>query len=405
MNRKLLRIAASIVIAAFVQQVRSSQLKNFSPNAPAISQAPVHFYPQKAGAGQTVAEETVSVVHPEKPGLTTLEVPGELSAYTEAPIYAQTSGYLKSWSFDIGAKVKANYILGEIDTPEVDRALAQAKAQLQVDQSALKLAQVTYRRYQLLFDEKVLDAQTRDTAADTFREDQATVAADEANIERLNALAAFKLLRAPFDGIVTARNIDVGAYVANGSGRELFRVARTSALRIYVNVPQRDAHLVKIGIDGDLSLPQFANRTFRAHVTNTAEVVGLTSRSLLTELQIPNETGELLPGAYAEITFKFTDDFRFLIIPENTLLFRREGPAVGIVHSDGKVEIRKITINRDFGDKLEVSEGLSISDQIILNPSDSLRDGLSVRITEPSSLQAFSTSGTTPAKRTRTGDY
>jgi membrane fusion protein, multidrug efflux system len=163
--------------------------------------------------------------------------------------------------------------------------------------------------------------------------------------------------------------------------------------------------LVKIGMEGDLTLPQFPNRTFRADVTNTAEVVHPTSRSLLTELQIPNKSGELLPGAYAEITFKFAEDSRFLTIPENTLLFRREGPAVGVVHPDGKVEVRKITINRDFGDKLEVSEGLSISDQVILNPSDSLSDGMSVRITEPSSLQASSTSGTTPAKRTRTGDY
>lgn len=197
---------------------------------------------------------SVSVVHPEKPGLATLEVPGQLSAYSEAPIYAQTSGYLKWWFFDIGAKVKANDILGEIDTPEVDQALAQAKAQLQADQSALALAQVTYQRYQRLFDKKVLDAQTRDTAADTYREDQAKVATDEANIERLNALEAFKLLCAPFDGIVTARYIDVGAYVANGSGHELFRVALTSPLRIYVNVPQRDAQLVKIGMQGDLSL-------------------------------------------------------------------------------------------------------------------------------------------------------
>jgi multidrug efflux pump subunit AcrA (membrane-fusion protein) len=240
MNRKLLRIAASIVIAAFVQQVRSSQLKNSSPNAPVIPQASVQVYPEKAGVGPTLAKETVSVIHPEKSEAATLQLPGQLSAYTDAPIYAQTSGYLKSWSFDIGAKVRANDILGEIDTPEVDQALAQAKAQLQVDQSALKLAQVTYRRYQLLFVQKVLD------------------------------------------------------------------------------------------------------------------------------------------GAYAEITFKFTGDFRFLTIPENTLLFRREGPAVGIVHSDGKVEIRKITINRDFGNKLEVSEGLSISDQVILNPSDSLSDGPSL---------------------------
>ena len=184
-----------------------------------------------------------------------------------------------------------------------------------------------------------------------------------------------------------ARDIDIGAYVANGSGHELFRVARTSPLRIYVNVPQRDAQLVKIGMEGDLTLPQFPNQTFRAHVTNTADAVDPTSRSLQTELQIPNKSGELLPGAYAEITFQFTDD-RFLTIPENTLLFRREGPEVGVVLPDGKVELRKITINRDYGNKLEVSEGLSISDQVILNPSDDLAGGVNVRITEPSSHPA-----------------
>ena len=389
-TKLLLRIAAYIVIAAFVQQARSSQLKNFSPNAPAIPQAPVHVYPEKAGVGQTVAEETVAVIHPEESRAATLRLPGQLSAYTDAPIYAQTSGYLKSWSFDIGAKVKANDILGEIDTPEVDQGLAQAKAQLETDQSALQLAQVTYQRYQRLFDQKVLDAQTRDTAADTYHEDQAKVAADQANIDRLNALEAFKLLRAPFDGIVTARDVDVGAYVANGTGNQLFRVVRTSPLRIYINVPQRDAVLVKLGMEADLTLPQFPNRTFRAHVTNTAEAVDPTSRSLLTQLQIPNESSELLPGAYAEITLKFTDE-RFLTIPENALLFRREGQAVGIVHPDGKVEVRNITINRDFGNKLEISEGLSISDQVILNPSDNLTDGMSVRITEPSSVPAIST--------------
>jgi membrane fusion protein, multidrug efflux system len=394
-SQVLLRIAAYIAIVAFaivafVQQSRSSQLNNSSPNAPVIPQAPVHGYTEKASAGQIVAEETVSVIHPEKSQAATLQLPGQLSAYTDAPIYAQTSGYLKSWSFDIGAKVRANDILGEIETPEVDQALAQAKAQLQVDQSALQLAQVTYRRYQLLFDQKVLDAQTRDTAADTYHEDQAKVAADQANIDRLNALEAFRLLRAPFDGIVTARDVDVGAYVANGSGNQLFRVARTSPLRIYVNVPQRDAQLVKIGMEADLTLPQFPNRTFRGQVTNTAEAVDPTSRSLLTQLQIPNESGELLPGAYAEVTLEFTDD-RFLTIPENTLLFRREGPAVGIVHPDGKVEVRNITINRDFGNKLEISEGLSISDQVILNPSDNLTGGVGVRITEPSSPPATST--------------
>jgi RND family efflux transporter MFP subunit len=394
MNRKLffcLKIAAYTIIAVFAQQTSASQLKNASPNASVIPHASILVHPEKAGVGQTVEKEAVNVVHPEKSQAATLQVPGQLSAYTDAPIYAQTSGYLKSWSFDIGAKVKANDILGEIDTPEVDQALAQAKAQLKTDQSSLQLAEVTYRRNQLLFVQKVLDAQTRDTSADTYEEDQAKVAADQANIDRLNALEAFRLLRAPFAGIVTARDVDVGAYVANGSGNQLFRVARTSPLRIYVNVPQRDAQLVKIGMEADLTLPQFPSRTFRAHVTNTAEAVDPTSRSLLTQLQIQNESGELLPGAYAEIIFKFADDSRFLTIPENTLLFRREGPAVGIVLPDGKVELRNVTINRDFGNKLEVSEGLSISDQVILNPSDDLTDGVSVRITEPGSHPATST--------------
>ena len=183
----------------------------------------------------------MTVVHPEKPGAATLQLSGFTQAYTEAPIYAQTSGYLKKWYFDIGGKVHANDILGEIETPEVDEELAQAKAQLQVAQAASHLAEVTYQRDQTLFEQKVLDGETRDTAADTYAEDQATVVADQANLDRLDALEAFKVLRAPFAGIVTARNIDVGTYVANGSGNQLFVVAQTSPLRIYVQVPQADA--------------------------------------------------------------------------------------------------------------------------------------------------------------------
>jgi RND family efflux transporter MFP subunit len=370
-GRKLLLFLVGTVvcvtIAGVVHQLRSSRPENAQP------------------AVQSVAEMTVSVVHPEKVGAVTLEVPGYTSAFTEAPIYAQTSGYLKKWYFDIGGKVKANDILAEIDTPEVDQELAQAKAQLLVAQSAAQLAWVTYQRDQTLFNQAVLDAQTRDTAADTYSEDQATVTADDANIDRLNALEAFKLLRAPFDGIVTARNIDVGAYVANGSGNQLFAVARTSPLRIYAQVPQANAPLVKIGMPADFTLPEFPGRTFRAHVTNTAGMVDPTSRSLLTELQILNDSGELLPGAYVRVTFKFGDDAPLLTIPENALLFQREGAAVGVVHADGKVEIRKITIDEDFGNRLEISQGLSLSDQVILNPSDSLSDGMGVKIMEPGS--------------------
>jgi RND family efflux transporter MFP subunit len=276
--------------------------------------------PQSHGASP--AEMTVTVVHPEKVSSTvTLDLPGRLQAYTDAPIFAQTSGYLKAWQFDIGAKVKANDILAEIDTPEVDQELAQAKAQFQVAQSALKLSLVTYQRNQDLFNRRVITAQERDTSADTYYENQATAAADEANIDRLHALEAFKLVRAPFDGIVTARDTDIGAYVAAGSGTQLFRVARTAPLRIYVNVSQEFAQLIKIGVEGDLTVPEFPGRTFPAHVTNAAGAVDSVSRSLQTELQIPNETGELLPGAYAEVSLRLNGDRGLVTNPIQCVAF------------------------------------------------------------------------------------
>jgi len=329
----------------------------------------------------TAPAMTVTVIRPEKmASMVSLQLPGQLQAYTEAPIYAQTSGYLQAWYFDIGAKVKANDILGQIDTPEVDQELAQAKAQLQVAQSALNLSQVTFQRYQDLYDRHVIAVQDRDTAEDTYHENQATVLADEANINRLNALEAFKLIRAPFDGIVTARDTDIGAYVAAGSGTQLFRVARTSPLRIYINVPQEYAELVKVGAQGDLTLPEFPGRSFPAQVTNTGGAVDPVSRSLLVELQIPNETNELLPGAYAVVNLKLTGTSNILTVPANTLLFRREGPAVGVVGADGKVEIAPITINGNQGDRLEISKGLSGSEQVILDPSDGLTSGMVVNI-------------------------
>jgi RND family efflux transporter MFP subunit len=309
-----------------------------------------------------------------------LDLPGQLQAYTDAPIFAQTSGYLKAWHFDIGAKVKANDILAEIDTPEVDQELAQAKAQFQVAQSALNLSLVTFQRNQDLFNRRVIAPQDRDTAADTYYENQATVAADEANLDRLHALEAFKLVRAPFDGIVTARDTDIGAYVAAGSGTQLFRVARTSPLRIYVSVSQEYAQLVKIGDEGDLTVPEFPGRTFPAHVTNSAGAVDPSSRSLLTELQIPNETGELLPGAYAEVGLRLNGDRGLVTIPSNAWLFQKEGATVGVVDPDGKVEIRKVTIQLNLGDKLEISQGLSDSDLVIVNPSDGLANGMKVSV-------------------------
>ena len=328
----------------------------------------------------TAAEMTVTVVHPQKASITIPVLPGQTEAYTDAPIFAQTSGYLKTWYYDIGAKVKAGAVLAEIDTPEVDQELAQAQAQIKVAQAALNLAEVTWRRNQDLFNRRVVAAQDYDTATDTYRENQAQVMADQANINQLEALEGFKIVTAPFTGIVTARNTDIGDYIPSGSGTQLFAMQRTSPLRVYVNVPQIYAQMVKIGTEGDLTLDEFPGRKFVGHVTNTARAIDPTSRTLLTELQVPNETGELFPGAYALVTLQVTDNTGILTIPANALIFQREGTTVGVVGADGKVEIRKITINLNLGVKLEISQGLSVTDQVILNPSDSLTDGMTVKI-------------------------
>ena len=331
----------------------------------------------------TVAETTVTVVHPQKTSITIPVLPAETEAYTDAPIFAQTSGYLKRWYYDIGAKVKSGDVLAEIDTPEVDQELAQAQAQLKVAQAALNLSEVTWRRSQVLFDRRVIAVEDYDTAADTYRENQGQVMADQANIHQLEALEAFKIVRAPFNGIVTARNTDIGDYIASGSGNQLFRMQQTSPLRVYVNVPQTYAQMVQIGIEGILSLDEFPGRKFLGRVTNTAKAIDPTSRTLLTELQVANEKGELFPGAYALVALKADDNTGILTIPSNALLFRSEGTAVGVVDADGKVEIRKITISLNLGDSLEISQGLSGIDQVIVNPSDSLANGMSVNILNP----------------------
>jgi RND family efflux transporter MFP subunit len=358
-----------IALAAIGVEMRSSRTQ------------PIQQHANKA------AEMSVAVVHPQKASITIPVLPGQTEAYTDAPIFAQTSGYLKMWYYDIGAKVKAGAVLAEIDTPEVDQELAQAQAQLKVAQAARDLSEVTWRRNQDLFNRRVIAIQDYDTATDTYRENQAQVMVDQANINQLEALEGFKIVRAPFNGVVTARNTDIGDYIASGSGTQLFRMQQTSPLRVYVSVPQIYAQLVKVGTEGDLTLDEFPGRKFVGHVTNTAKAIDPTSRTLLTELQIPNETGELFPGAYALITLRVTDNTGILTIPSNALLFRSEGTTVGVVDADSKVEIRKITISLNLGDKLEISQGLSETDQVILNPSDSLANGLTVKTQKQNSKE------------------
>jgi RND family efflux transporter MFP subunit len=327
------------------------------------------------------AETVVSIVQPEgaAPSIP-LKLPGQTRAYVEAPIFAQTTGYLKKWYFDIGARVKAGEVLAEIDTPQVDQQYNQARAQLKVAEAARDLAEATFRRDQDLFNRKVISAQDFDNASDTARQSRATVLADQSSVSALEALENFKTVKAPFDGVVTERNTDIGNYVPSGTGTQLFRMAQISPLRVYINVPQTFSRFVKQGTQADLTLNELPGRKFPAHVTSTAGAIDPASRTLLTELEVPNDTAELLPGSYAQITLKLAGDTGAVLIPSNTLLFRSEGPSVGVVRPDGKVELRKIVIDRDLGDKLQISEGISTSDQVIANPSDGLADGIVVII-------------------------
>ena len=331
------------------------------------------------------ARTVVHVVHPTRAiEAISLELPGQTMPYTDAPIFAQTSGYLQKWYFDIGAEVKAGAVLAEIDTPEVDAQLAQAQAQLKVAEATRDLAKVTYQRFQDLFQRNVIAAQDFDTAADNYGQNQAAVIADQANVNRLEALEAFKIVRAPFDGIVTARNTDIGAFIPLGSGNQLFRVARISPLRVYVDVPEPFTEFVKIGSEADLTVGQVAGQKFPARVVATAGAINPTAKRLLTELEVPNQAGQLFPGAYVQVTLKIEGNSGDLTIPAGTLLFTAGKPAVGVVHPDGTVEIRKIAINRDLGTRLEISQGLSESDQLIASPPPGLTDGTVVIIAKPS---------------------
>jgi RND family efflux transporter MFP subunit len=302
------------------------------------------------------ARMLVEVVHPEKSnGVIPLQLPGQTMPYTDAPIFAQTSGYLKKWYFDIGARVKAGDVLAEIDTPEVDQQLAQAQSQLKLAQAAFDLAEVTYKRAQDLFKTRVISAQEFDTATDDYAGAGSTVVADQAVVGRLQALEDFKILRAPFDGIVTARNTDLGAYIPAGSGTQLFRMAATSLLRVYVTVPQALSALIRVGEQAELTVDQFPGRKFPAQVVGTAGAISSDAKRLLTELEVPNPTGDLSSGSYVQFTLDIPIDDRGVLIPAETLLFPSGQPAVAVVRPDGKVAIQSVTVICDLGTRIQVS--------------------------------------------------
>ncbi len=331
-----------------------------------------------------LAIPTVSVVSP-APGKAAagLSLPAEIKAFTEAPVHARANGYLKRRLVDIGAAVEAGQLLAEIDTPELDQELARTRAELAQADAALGLARITAARWaELLKTAGVSEQEAAEKQADLALK-SATVEAGRANVRRLEELQSFARVTAPFAGVITARNIDLGDLISANSGRELFRLAQTRTLRVFVRVPQTAARSIAIGLTAELTLPELPGRVFAAKVARTAGAMEPGSRTLLTELEVDNTQGEILAGSYAQVRFRELKQEAALTLPANTLIFRAEGPQVGVVNGDGRVELRHVELGRDFGPTIEIIEGISLGDRVILNPADSLVSGVTVRLAEP----------------------
>ncbi|MGB8768515.1 MAG: efflux RND transporter periplasmic adaptor subunit [Candidatus Korobacteraceae bacterium] len=333
---------------------------------------------------------TVAVIHPvaEKPD-EELVLPGSLEAYIESPIYARTNGYLLRWYKDIGSRVTKGELLADIDTPEVDQELMQAQATRQQIVAQLNLAKINSDRYLSLRKTDSVSQEEADQQSSGYQQAKANLDAADANVRRLEELEAFKHVYAPFSGVLTKRNVDPGALINAGSiggaaGKELFDMAREDPLRVYVNVPQAYAPAIKNGMEAWVTLQEFPGQTFRGTVARTAEAIDTTTRTLLTEVDVPNKDGHLLPGSFGEVHFQVGINSQKVTVPVNTMLFRREGAQVAVVGRDNKVQLRPITIGRDYGATLEILGGVSVDDEVVVNPADSLEDGQQVNVAPPS---------------------
>jgi len=335
---------------------------------------------------------TVAVTHPttEAPD-EGLVLPGSMQAYVEAPIYARTNGYLKKWYRDIGSRVRQGELLAEIDTPEVDQQLIQAKADLDTTKANANLSKITSTRFEELIKTDGVSKQEVDNAQGDYAAKQANVASSEANVRRLQELESFKHIYAPFSGVITRRNVDLGTLINAGNGgatQQLFALAQTDPIRVYVNVPESAAPAIRAGLPASLELSQFPGRKFQGKVVRTAESIDPTSRTLLTEVDVPNKSGELLPGGYAQVHLGVQISGDRLQVPVNALLFRSEGLRAVTVDSDNKIRLRPLAIGRDYGTTLEVLQGLKPDDWIVINPADSLDEGQPVNVKQIAQKQA-----------------
>jgi RND family efflux transporter MFP subunit len=328
----------------------------------------------------------VSVVSPQKATPSQeIILPGNVQPYITSPIYARTNGYLRKWYFDIGAHVKKGQLLAVIETPELDQQVEQSISTLDTAKANLALAEITKKRYEGLIKSNAVPQQFVDNAVGTYNADNAIVEADEANVRQLKALQSFERVYAPFDGVITARNTDIGDLINSGSNSnpktDLFHIAQPGVLRVYVNVPEEYSRGMNVGMTADLVLTEFPGRKFQGKLVRTADAINMATRTLLIEVDVDNPTGTLLTGSYAEVHLKAPIPASTFVLPVNTLLFRSEGLHVGIV-KDGKVSIVPVAPGHDFGNNIEIVSGLRADDQVILNPPDSLVSGEEVQIVQ-----------------------
>jgi RND family efflux transporter MFP subunit len=344
----------------------------------------------RADAGAALATATletavpiVDVIHPQAGAPDQeLRLPGQTLAFSDAPIYARTSGYLKRWTFDIGAHVKKGDLLAQIETPELDQQLRTARADLVTAQANEKLAGITAQRTASLLKSQSISTQERDNAAGAYNANQSIVVSRQADVERLEQMQSYENVYAPFDGVITARNTDVGHLINAGAGMpsaELFHLTAIQVLRIYVAVPETDSPAMKIGATPTVTLDEYPGETFHGTLVRTDNAINPASRTLRVEVDVDNADGKLLPGSYVFVHFMLPGRAQSITVPSNTLLFRSEGLRVGVVRN-GSAELVPITIGRDYGDKVEVLSGITAADQVIVNPSDSLIGGTAVRL-------------------------
>ena len=337
---------------------------------------------RRALAAETnaLAAPTVLVVQPKR-GAPAQEIilPGNIQAFVDAPIYARTNGYLKHWYFDIGSHVKQGQLLADIESPEVDQQLSQAQADLGTATANLQLSQITANRFSDLIKQDAVSQQETDNAVSDLASKNTVVKSAQANVDRLKQLVAFEKVYVPFDGVVTARNTDIGQLIdsgaAGGQARSLFQIAAVNKLRVFISVPQIYSQAATPGLTADLTFAEFPGRRFQGKLVRTAKAIDPMARTLNVEVDVDNAKGELLPGAYAEVHLKLKESIPTLTIPVSALLFRQEGLRVAVAKSDNTAELLPVTLGRDFGDFAEITTGLTGQEQIISNPPDSIIDG------------------------------